>query len=233
MTGMKKYVIAATLFLVLSGFLLAQKGEPYRVLSGKKPEECIPFAERYRYPNFNTGTVFFTLGGKTDAKLNYNILTGQMDYLQGKDTMEISNAPDIKQIIIGTDVFVLDKGYLEVFYNGKVAVGIKQYFNLMDVRKKDFYGDMGAGAASQSAGSLHSDGKYYKLVVNQDRLFQKITEYFLSTATSGFVPFTRKKVMKAFPNNKQAIEVYLGSNQVNFNSKDDLLRFAAFLESIE
>jgi hypothetical protein len=153
----------------------------------------------------------------------------EMEYLNGKDTLAIANKTDIHQIIISGTVFEVNKGYLELIYNGKVTVGKKQYYNLMDVKKKDPYGEIGSGAATDTYISLHSNGHYYKLTANQDRIFQKVTEYYLATPTSGFVIFNKKKVKQLYPQQKKAIDDYLKSDKVDFESKKDLIRFAEYL----
>lgn len=229
---MKKTGLIFSLILYLINGLYAQKNETYTVPAGKKVEDCIPFEERFRFPTFIMGKVFFTQGSNTDAKLNFNFLTREMAYIQGNDTLAISNPADIKQIIIDRNIFIMNKGYMEVISNGRIPVGLRQYFNLMDERKNDPYGQMAAGAAATSYGSLHTDGNYYKLTQDHDRLFQKVTEYFLATASSGFVPFTKKKVNGLFPQNKKEIESYLESNKVDFNSREDLIRFAGYLSEL-
>ncbi len=232
MNTSKAFVFMFSSILFLTNCLSAQKSKPVKVLAGLKVEDCIPFQERYRYPEFTTGTVIFKNGSKIEAKLNYNLMVREMEYLEGKDTLSIANETDIQQIIISDTVFEVNKGYLELIYKGKVTVGMKQYYSLMDVRKKDPYGDIGSGAATDSYSSLHSDGHYYKLTANQDRIFQKVVEYYLATPTSGFVFFNKKKVKKLFPQQKKAIDEYLKSNKVDFDSKKDLLRFAEYLDTI-
>lgn len=229
---MKKVSLVINLLMLLSTCLSAQKGNTFTVLAGKKVEDCIPFEERFRFPEFTAGKVFFTQGTNTDAKLNFNFMTREMAYIQGHDTLAISNPTDIKQIIIDGNIFIMNKGYMEVISNGKIPVGLRQYFNLMDERKKDPYGQIAAGAATTSYSSLHTDGHYYKLMQDHDRLFQKVTEYYLATSSSGFVSFSKKKVILLFPQKKKEIENYLESNKVDFDSRDDLIRFATYLSSL-
>jgi hypothetical protein len=226
---MKKAILVINLLIILTACLSAQKGKHFTVPAGKKVEDCIPFEERFRFPEFTTGRVFFTQGTSTEAKLNYNFLTREMAYIQNQDTLDISNPSDIKQIIIDGNIFIMNKGYMEVISNTRIPVGIRQYFNMIDERKKDPYGDMAAGAATTSYNSLHTDGAYYKLTQNHDRLFQKVAEYYLATSSSGFVAFTKKKVLQLFPQKKKEIQAYLKSNNVDFDSREDLIRFSEYL----
>ena len=108
----------------------------------------------------------------------------------------------------------------------------KEYYNLIDVRKKDTYGDIGSGAATDSYSSLYTDGQAYKLTANHDMIFQKATEYYLGTSPGNIVLFNKKKVKQLFPQQKKAINAYLKSSKVNFNSRIDIIRFAEYLEDL-
>ena len=229
MNILKTFVLIISSGLVVTTGLSAQKSRTVKVAAGLKVEDCIPFQERFRYPEFTTGTVFFKNGTTIEVKLNYNLMMREMEYLKGKDTLAIANQNDIQQIIISGTVFIVNKGYLELIYNGKVTIGINQFYNLMDVRKKDPYGDIGSGAATDTYSSIHTGGQYYKLTANQDRIFQKVAEYYLQIPSGNWVRFNKKKVKQMFPQHKKAIATYLKSSKVNFYSREDLIRFAEYL----
>jgi len=229
---MTKPFVLLSIFMILSSCLSAQKGKLYSVLAGSKVEDCIPFGERYRFPEFTSGKVIFRNGSNTEAKLNYNFLVREMQYMHGKDTLAITNENDILQIIIADHTFVVNKGYIELIYNDKVIVGISQYFNLLDVRKKDSYGVQSSGSSAESKSSFLTSGQSFKLTLDQDRLFQKVSFYYIATSSTDFVLFTKKKVMQLFPQNKKTIESYLKSNKVDFDSRDDLLRLAGYLQNL-
>jgi hypothetical protein len=98
--------------------------------------------------------------------------------------------------------------------------------------KKDSYGTSSSGSATNSYGSLPVDGSFYKLAANEDMVFQKILEYYLTTSSSGFVQFSKKNVIQLFPQKGDAIKAYLKSNKVDFDSRDDLIRLAYYLGSL-
>lgn len=229
---MKKNVFLITTLVLLSACLSAQKDKTYTVAAGLKVEDCIPFEERYCFPEFTVGKVIFKSGTNTEAKLNYNYLIREMQYLQGRDTLAIANEADILQVVIGGEIFIMNKGFMQVIYNGKVSVALKQYLKQMEVIKKDSYGSAGSNSATDSYNSIQTDGQTYKLILNHDRIFKKIAEYYLEASSGVFVPFTKKKVLQLFPQKKKDIEAYLKSNKVDFNSREDLIRFAEYLSEL-
>jgi hypothetical protein len=230
---MKKIVLLICSIVILYCSLSAQKYEPVTVKAGMRVVDCFPFNDRYRYPEFVTGWIRVKNGVLSDTKLNFNFLSGDMEYIRSKDTLVIANKKDVRFIAIAQDTFYYDKGfYLEQIYGGPLKVVLKQYIKLKETQKQDSYGTTSAGAAMTSYGSLPSNGNFYRLTANTDMMFQRTLEYYLSDQSGGFVQFTKKNVMQLFPQQEDKIKAYLKSNKVNFDKRDDLIRFAGYLSAL-
>jgi hypothetical protein len=226
---MKKIMIFICSILILNITLSAQKDELFMVKAGNKILDFFPFQERYRYPEFIAGQVLFKNGTVNSARLNYNFLLDEIEFVQGHDTLSIVRKKDIKLIVVAQDTFFYDNGYLEQIFSGPVKVGLKQRIKLKEVLKKDSYGTSSSGSATNSYGFLPSEGNFYKLTANEDMVFQKTKEYYLATSSSGFVQFRKKAVLQLFPQKATEIQKYLKSNKVDFDSVEDLLRLAEYL----
>ena len=220
------------LLFLFNAACFAQQNEQITVKARSSIQDNFTFHKTYRYPEFREGKVFFKNGKSGAAMLNYNFLKGEMDFIQLTDTLYISNKNDIKFITAESDTFYYDNGYLEVISGGPVKVAVKQYFKQLTVLKKDPYGVSSQGSASTSNTTLPANARLYKLIANQDIVFEKVSEYYLATPTSGFMLFIRKNVMQLFPKNKNVIKDYLKSNNVDFGSRDDLFRLADYLRSL-
>lgn len=229
---MKKLVLIISSILCLISGSFAQKNENITVPAGTKVQDYFPFKEMYRYPEFTDGIVFFKNGATAASKFNYNLLSGEMDYPQLKDTLSIANPTEIKFITIAGDTFYFDKGYLELIYSDKFKVVFKQSYKQLDIVNKDSYGSSGSNSATDSYSTLQTTGQTYKLVLNQDRIYKKDVAYFLLTPTGAFVLFTKKKVMQLFPQKEKTIDAYLKLNKVDFDSREDLIRFAGYLSDL-
>lgn len=229
---MKKNLIFICSILILNISLSAQKNELVTVKAGTRVIDYFPLKERYRYPEFISGKVLFKDGIYSNTRLNYNFLMGEMEFIQARDTLSILNKKNIRLIVIAQDTFYYDNGYLEQITGGQFKVALKEYIKLKEVLSKDSYGTSSSGSATNSYGMLPVDGNFYKLAANKDMVFQRIQEYYFATASGGFIQFSRKNVLRQFPQKEGAIKVYLKSNKVDFSSRDDLLRFADFLRGL-
>ena len=229
---MNKIVVFICSILILNISLSAQKNELITVKAGTKILDYFPIQERYRYPEFISGRVLFKNGIYSDTWLNYNFLMGEMEFIKSRDTLSIINKKDIRYVVVAQDTFFYDKGYLELISGGPVKVVLKQYIKLKEVLKKDSYGTSSSGSATNSYGTLPVDGNFYKLAANEDMVFQKTLEYYLSTPSGSFAPFNKKSVLRLFPQNEDVINAYLKSSKVDFNKREDLIRLAEYLRKL-
>ncbi len=230
---MKKNPFIIILLLLINISMFSQKFEPVTVKAGRKVGDCFSFNERYRYPEFVNGRIWLNKGIYSDKMLNYDFLSGEVEYIRGKDTLAIANGADIRYIVAAGDTFYFNKGaYLEQIYGQAPKVALKQYIKLKETQKQDSYGTSGAGSAINSYGMLPSQGGFYKLVANEDMVFQRTIEYYLSDLTGGFAPFDRKNVLKIFSSDKDKIKEYLKSNKIDFDNRDDLIKLAGYLSGL-
>lgn len=220
------------IFILSGAWLSAQKYEPVTVRAGMKVVDCFPFNERYRYPEFKAGRITLLNGVVSDKLLNYDFLNGEVEYIRGKDTLAIANTKDIKFISVATDTFYYSRGvYLERISGGNIKVALRQYIKLKETQKKDSYGTASSGSSTNSYGSLPKEGDFHMLVANEDMVFQRTLEYYISDAAGGFVQFSKKNLMHVYSGQQNALKEYLKSNKISFDKREDLVRLADYLKS--
>jgi len=194
-------------------------------------QDYFPLSERYRYPEFINGQVVLKNGRSTNLRLNYNYMTGEVEFIQAKDTLSISKKKDILYVV-AQDTFVYYNGYKEVISGGEIKVGLKQYIKIKDVLEKGAFGTTNRAASIDTYKSIWADGNTYDLVPNQDIEVQMTLEYYISKSSCDFILFNKKNVKQLFPQRADEIKAYIKSNKLDFESRDDLLRFADYLRSL-
>jgi hypothetical protein len=228
---MNKIIFFTCSVLMLNLSASAQNDDLITVKAGNEILKYFPVPIRYLYEEFMPGQVLFKNGTVNITRLNYNFLIDEMEFIQSRDTLSIVRKKDLRFIAVAQDTFYYDNGYLKQISGGRISVGLRQRFILREVLKKDSYGISSSGSATNSYGSLPSDGNFYKLTANEDMVFQKTKEYYLSTASGTFVQFRKKTVLQLFPQKEDAIKGYIKSNKIDFDSVDDLLKLAGYLRS--
>ena len=227
---MRKITVLIYSVLLLNISLSAQYNKPVTIKSGTKIVDYFTVQDRYSYPAFLPGQVFFKNGTVNEGMLNYGYLTGEMEFLQDRDTLALTRKKDIRFVVVAQDTFYYDNGYIKQLSGGPVKVGLKENYVIKDVVKIGAYGMPARNSSIDSYTKVASSNISYDLVPNEDIVLQKISQYFINTPSlSGYMPFTKKNVIQLFPQREDEIKAYLKSNKVNFETGKDLIRLADFL----
>lgn len=208
-----------------------QKSNLITVKAGTKVLDYFPVKERYRYTDFSDGQLMFKNGKVSSGRFNYNILLGEMEFIQSRDTFSISNKKNIGLIVVAQDTFFYDNGYIEMIHGGPVKIGYMQNIKLKEIQRKGAMGTVNRNSSIDSYNSMSLTGNIYNIVPEEDWVFQKAENYFFSTSEKGFVQFNRKNVIEVFPQKEDAIKNYLKSNKIDFDSRKDLFKLVDFLRS--
>jgi len=229
---MKRTLLTLSTLLILNIFLSAQKNDLIVVKAGTKLYDYFTVSERYLYSEFIPGRILFKNGVHSDRNVNYNFLAGEIEFIQRFDTLSIANRKDIKMVVIAQDTFYYDNGFIELIMSGSPGVGRKQFIELKEIQKKDPYGVSSSGGATNSYGSLPSNGNFYKLTADKDMVFQKTIRYYIIKTDNDFQLFNKNNLMSLYPESKKTIKSYLKTNNVKFDSEEDLLKLAEFLQKL-
>lgn len=226
---MKKWLyLAGCVLITLS--LKAQTQTVYRIKAGQELGEVMKFNDVYRYPAFQFGTVIFRDDKQATALLNYNLLSGEMDFVnRDRDTMALNNEQTIRFVLIDPDTFYYaDKGFIrQLAAFGNYKLGKRDVITLADSKKIGAYG-FPAAAGIES----YSSWKSFRLKMKVDLTLIKQSIYYFSNRNQ-FLQATRKNLLKVFPKREIPITNYLNEHAVDFTKENDLLRLFSFLKSIE
>jgi hypothetical protein len=224
------------LFIILIGYadLSAQDSTFVTIKTGQNVKDVLTPSDIYYYPQFTNGKVFLRDGSMALGKMNYNRLYGQMLFINPiGDTLALADEKNIKFIVIDKDTFYYDGGYLRLIGNGGVVkLTEKQIWVLADIRKIGTHNRPTTTVAVTSFSS-YTDGrdaaKSKDLIMNEDVVLRKETQYYFGDKYNLFVPASKKGLLQLFPKEQQEIDHYLKENKVNFNKKDDVEKLYQFL----
>ena len=224
------------LFFILIGYadLSAQDSTFVTIKTGQSVKDVLTSADIYHYPQFTNGKVFLRDGTKAAGKMNYNRLYGQMLFINPiGDTLALADEKNIKFIVIDKDTFYYDGGYLRLMANGGVVkLTEKQIWVLADIRKIGTHNRPTTTVAVTSFSS-YTDGrdaaKSKDLIMNEDVVLRKETQYYFGDKYNLFVPASKKGLLQIFPKEQREIDNYLKENKVNFNKKEDVEKLYQFL----
>ncbi len=232
----QNFIVLMKTFIVWFGYLLlflpaasAQHTETIRVQAGEDISKTISDSGVYRFRSFTTGSYSKHDGTTSSAKLNYNIFTGEMQYIGlNGDTLSIANSDEINFFKINDVVFFYRNGYKEVIadYNA-LKLSVESDFKLT-FEQIGALGQPGGEAVVTNMSTYNSATSVYQLALNQNAVIKKRTTYYILNDNETPVIATKKNFLKIFSASKASINKYVKENNIDFNKQEDLKKLFIF-----
>lgn len=229
---MVRWILIVFSILLIKGCLLAQKYEPVIVKAGTRPIDYFPISKRYLYADFTKGKAIFSNERIYPSIYNYNFLSGEIEFIKSNDTLIITDKRDLLSVVVAKDTFYYHNGYMQLIRSGRFKVYLRQSVRLKDIRKKGAMGTINRSAASQSYDYLLTGNLSVNLVADIDLKLQNESVYFFSASGVDFVQFNRKNIIRVIPGKEEVVKNYIKSNNIDFESREDLLKLAEFVSTL-
>ena len=186
----------------------------------------------YSYADFVEGKVNLKGNKYSNAKLNYNALYGDMQFITpAGDTLGLADEQFIESIVIKSDTFYFDKGYMKLIgHYGDRKLANRQYFAFTNRQK---IGGMGeTSSASVDTYDAVSSGSYLSDLVAKELLtISKYNVYYIGDQFNHFVPANKKSIKDLFAKKSDRLQQYLKENTVDYNSEADLRKLLSNLQT--
>lgn len=225
------FFVTAMLFI---NTISAQPKKIYIVRVGEIPSEVLPFEAMYAYPQFKQGTVYLRDGSVSTAKLNYNIILNEMQFIGNNgDTLAIAYPETVKNVTVDSGLFFYDKTYLEVIAQiDSFKLAKKQLYVQSPYRTRGGYDAPTAASSITTYSSISSSFINAKLQVKKDVQFEKETLYLVSDKFNHFLKADKKSFLNIFSKKRTAIENYINENKIDFLKESAVEKLMQFCVSV-
>lgn len=218
--------------LALGGAVFAQTNRSYKVNPGEKVTKVIPVDALYEYPEFQAGTVQFKNGKFGMARMNFNHLLKEMEFIDEKlDTTALGDAGSTKFIVIGKDSFYFDKVYVKLISNkNQVRLAESTILLLSNRQKIGAFGEINGGSVEVKE-QVSSNANMLKTLVAKEILtFTENRIFYFGDRFGHFKQANRKNVLDMFAKTKPGLEKFLDENKLDYFNESDITRLTAFLQ---
>ncbi len=225
-------------FFTGSHLVQAQTSKPVRVKSGDEVGRTIKAEEKYRYPLFQKGKVTYLNGTFTAATFNYNLLLGEVQFIDKKgDTLTLGGEPALISILIGETLYLYshNNGYLEVVADfPSLKLGKRQKLVPAGMEKVGAYEQStGVSAIRNTTSIVGNNSQSYLLDPKGDMLFSKAEAYYLIDQNNTFHKADKAAVLRMFPQHKKAISDYLKEQTPDLKKEEDLKNLLQFCTALK
>lgn len=218
------------------GQAAGQYGDLVRVRSGHSIGEEIPPHLRFRFEKFQNGQVFYRTGKSSLVHLfNYDYMAEAVLTIQiTGDTIVLYDNKDFLYFKIKDAIFyrVAPDRYVEIIADDSVAkLAVRDRFIMKRRDKKVSDGYNTFVDNVNSVRSLTNMG-YGRMIYDQDMLMMRYPEFYLVDQDGLAHKATKSRFFKLYPAYKESIERYIDRGNIDFKSRDGLLRLFEYCSEL-
>ena len=223
---MQKILLA--IFVMLSTFLSAQDSTMIFIETGHVISDILTPDKIYRFPQFVNGKVFFRDGSLSEARLNYNYINAEIEFIDPKnDTLAISKDQmmNIREVLIDSAVFVYNDGYMELVTKSNLGKLYRKQEYVVSRREKiGAYNIPTATSAIDNYGTFVDEyGVFYPgLKIRENITLVLRTRYYMDNKSVNFSRASRRNMLDMYRSHRDELRKYIDDNKVDFRNGDDL-----------
>lgn len=222
--------IAVSLFLALSVCLSSFSQE--MLTKAEAIQRSFPDSVKYVLPAFDKGRIIYSNGEFSAGKFNIDSHCQKILFLDETGSVkQLDNDSDVSKIYIGNSVFYRTGGRFITFIGeyGDVYFMAAKVLEIKDREKKGAFGMTSETTNITQYGTMYSGGQIYDLE-QFSQIKYSVRFYPYLNIGGRFYPMTKKKLMKTFPEKKDAIEEYFSKNVVDLGKQEDVNALIAFIK---
>ena len=229
---MKKYLLLLMLFPV---WVSAQNRQIVEAASGEDLTKKVSLHMQYLFPEFTNGDVYYK-GYSGKGHLNYNMLLGEMHFLENGQVRSLANAKDVVVMTINNRRFYPfnDKEFTEELTSaGKYRLRVRRKGNVAQHSKKGAYGMDSSTSSITSYSSIGADNRQYDLTVSEKVLITLNYFYYIVGPNGKDILIRNAKTFtKQFPAYRVPIEEFVKEHRTRFDDEDDLKALLNFCNQL-
>lgn len=208
-----------------------------KVKNGSDITKALHYSERFSYPSFLDGKVYFRNGRVVNAKLNYSLPHGEIQFVDSKnDTLILNDKNFMDKITIAADTFYYypHHGHVKkVAGYKKVSLAEKQILGTNGVERYAAYNQYSSTSAISTYSSFVNSNGQPQALEGSDKVFlKKRFVYFFLDQNRDIHLATKGNLVKVFPRHKKALNEYLRANKVEFSNPKEIVKTLEFASSL-
>lgn len=226
---MKTHVITWFLSAALIGCstVFAQTDESIKV-DNKTDINKLFVTGRWLMPDFQTATIFLKTT-RSQAKMNYDLLSANMYFIDKKDTLALKNGKDVVMVQMDKRNFKnYNNAFVEVIARAASdnEIWVKRLIKKTDTQKEGAYGLPSSTSAVTNVNTLNV-GASQNLSVAEWAKYKFTATYYITIGAKTRIA-NKPGFLKAYSKKKDEIESFIKTENIDFDLEDDIVKLFKF-----
>ena len=230
------------LLLLFPCWISAQNTQIMKAVSGEELSTKVSAQMQYLFPEFTGGEVYFK-SYTANGSLNYNMLVGEMQFMENDQVLALDNLKDVVMLRISSRRFYPfnDREFTEeLLSTGKYQLRVRRKGTVTPQGRKGAYGTY------SSAGSITAIGSYSSYNGNstsitrtnlsvEDKVLINLDCFYYLVGTNGkHIQIKNVKTFtKQFPAHRKQIEAFVIEQNIRYNNEDDLKTLLEYCSKLD
>ncbi len=188
---------------------------------------------QFLLPDFTSGTIMLKTGGKIEREINFNLLTGKLNYMENGKVMDLINPQAIDTVYILNNKFIYnDNAFLEVIIEAPVSLYLEHKGQLISSGKEGPYGTTSQTSGPTSLKRYLTDANTYNLKLPEEFKVIKSFVPWVKINNEFHKFLTIKQFQKLFPDNKDNLNQFINKFKPSIKNPDDLIKLVNYCNGL-
>ena len=229
--------ICVLLLLLLScGRVSAQNREIVEAVSGEDLSPKVSYQMQFVFPEFRNGEVVFVGVPRIGGVFNYNILIGEMQFIDNEQVLALANMNRVLFVSIDDRIFYPfnSREFTEELYSiGNIFLRVRYRGRAARHTQRGAYGMETSTASITSYSSLLADSRAHELTIPENVVITVNNIYYLVESNGKHKQIRNKRTFtRQFPMYKSQINSFVNENKIRFNNPNDLIAMFQFIDGL-
>lgn len=191
--------------------------------------QAVPLVH-YVLDSFTNGKVLMKSGTSSEQKMNYNILTGEMIFIDNGKFLAIATPEEVDTVFIAQRKFVPVEGHFYEWLAGIQPALLKEYSSTIEEPKTETgFGSTNTTAANSLKQLIRSGGAY-ELKLPDDFKFIPKNSYWVEKDKRLYKVTNVKQLINLYPAKKSWIEDWWKQHDARFSKQEDLVALVTAMQ---
>lgn len=186
--------------------------------------------------NFERGKVYYKKGGQSSSSFNYDILNEELLFKQSNsEYLKLAEPNTVALVEIGNRTFehIKDGLLYEKIPAGDDFLFVRWKSRAISEGKTGLYGTKSTTTSSQSISRSNNYGSVYDFTIVDNTKLIADNKYYVKIKNK-FKQFNSFNALaKLFDKNKQTIEDYIKTENLNFDKQEDIIKAVKYCFSLK
>lgn len=194
---------------------------------------AVKIPQQYMFPDFSVGTVRMKSGEKVVLRLNYNVVTEKMVFIQKEKIYDMIDRSAIDTVYIHGRKFVpVARRFYEVLVNAQTSLFIQHKGDIRQPPRPAAFGGTSEVSSSTYIDNLNFGGDVFRMNRKADIIIDPDPLLWIRIDNTMKMVKNQRYLLRILSDKRNEIESYIRQNQLKIENPDHMIRIIRYYNGL-